>query len=169
MTETRRDLFKTSVASAFGLMSAAALTGCKEDIRGQGLRKGKGQKSGVSLDEPGTVILGYNQYALNGAAATWYVFHRIAAGWEVYTYDEAKYGAVTEPTTSSVDNLRWYKLKKSILKPVRQQFTFLNSSNTAVFDFQGDYLDQKSSDYLVGLEETAPYFSQATWNEIGKK
>jgi hypothetical protein len=167
MTETRRDLFKTSVASAFGLMSAAALTGCKDDIG----KQGQGRKGRVALDATDTVILGWNESKDNTAplpsVPTWYVFHKAAAGWEVYAYD----GKLSDPNTSSTgafDTYNWYIANRLSLMPIKDKFRFTNSANSVVFKFQGAYLDSASSDYLGQLGQAQHYFSQSTWNEIGK-
>jgi hypothetical protein len=168
MTETRRDVFKTSVISAFGLMSAAAMTGCKQEVQGGG----KGGKDRLDLDTTNTVILGWNEYADSAVSPPivpiWYVFHRAATGWEVYTDG----GSLADPNTSSkgsFDNYNWYVRNGPSLTQIKDKFKFTNSSTVVTFKFTGEYLDATSSAYLVGLEQAQPYFSQALWNEIGKR
>jgi len=167
MTETRRDVFKTSVVSAFGLMSVGALTGCKEKVAGND----KGQKGRVDLDATDTVILGWNENKDNAAPLptepAWYVFHKADTVWEVYVYS----GSLSDPFTlytGAFDTYGWYSANKLALTQVKNKFKFTNSGNLATFKFSGNYLDADSSAYLVQLGQATRYFTQATWNEIGK-
>ena len=163
MTDTRRNLFKTSLFSAFGLMSAAALSGCRN---GGEHKRRVTPFTGITRN-PTIPLVAYNQQD-----QYWYVFVWVEGegnGYQVWKTTEA----ATIPILSSaqvLDTYTWFTNLKSKTQ-VKQGFQLSNAGIAKVpLDFTGDYLNSPSAILLDNLaNKQASSQSMATWNEIGKK
>lgn len=144
MTETRRQVFKTSVVSIFGFASASALAGCTT-----------APTQGVGPENATSIIVGYS-------GTIWYVFKPDSGKYQVY---KTPYGAIA-PSTLAFDTQRFYD--KAYADGALTQITqpFYIGATQFTFESNSPYLDATSQAYLTrGANNSAV---TGRWNEIGR-
>lgn len=142
MSETRRQLFKASVLSALGLMTASALAGCQFD-------GGHGFDNSEPRDP---VAVGKG----NGSDPYWYIF--------VLDTEQGKYKAyrtTVKPPPKPYDTEDWYhSLNPNSVHPVPPNSSF----NIGAYWYSVD-----SNGYVsTPVGEVEMHMSRTRWTEISK-
>lgn len=146
MSETRRQIFKTSILSAIGLMAVPALVACTTPftIFGEG--------------DPNVPIVGKG----DGNDPYWYIFVFVPAAGKDGEYQVWKTKQVppSDPAKRPFDTAQWYSSLKAnnYLEPVSGSFTI---DGHAFNMMDGSYLEPPSTS---GLQ----YAARVKWSEIGK-
>ena len=145
VAETRRQLFKTSVLSGLGLMSATMVAGCSTPITGE---------SGPYED--GSIIVGYT-------GSIWYIF-KPDGNKSKYKVYSTPYSAIM-PSNAPFDTQRFYDkaFADGRLEPVISEFFIGLDKYT--FDANSPYLDSRSEILLT--QRTGNYAVKGRWNEVG--
>jgi hypothetical protein len=143
MSETRRQIFKASVLSAFGLMAAPALSGCT----------GNASLFGHGEGDPNVPIVGKG----DGNDPYWYII--------VFVPDAAQDGAYQVWRTSDApparpfDTAEWYSELKGRNRLEQATGSFTIGQHTFVMN--GPYLEGPSTSALQ-------YAVRVKWSEVGK-
>jgi hypothetical protein len=143
MSETRRQIFKTSILSAFGLMAVPVVAACSP----HGLF-GLGSKD---LD-PQVPVVGYGK-------GNWYiiVYDATKAGYVVYKAGE---DPPSDPAVTPFDTARWYVHLDGANK--LKQVTICYIDGVGALSFDGEILSGPS----VGILQSA---ARTKWSEVGNK
>ena len=158
MSETRRDLFKTSVTAALGFSVGA--------VAGYAAAETFLAPQPPAPPNPGTVAA-----LQDSSTAAWYLF-RFESSKQCRLYREDCVPA-SFSKTSNIDTATWFAV--SCRKPVKSAITisYTNSDGNAdsiSLTFSGGYLDDPSLAKLVAILPTSqPPVVQGSWNEIGKQ
>jgi hypothetical protein len=166
MSETRRDLFKTSVLSGFGLMSASALAGCG-DWRSP-FTPPPGCFTGTSADSPNWMLAYGTETIGTITTSNWYVFQYVPVASAYYNAFALKKTASTLPpdpskTNAPFDVMTWYEKYHSEFDPASGTITItVNSISYMITMRAGKITDPNSMNVL----QKFPYVP-CSWNEIG--
>jgi len=158
MSETRRDLFKTSVTAALGFSVGA--------VAGYAAAETFLAPQVPAPPSPGTVAA-----LQDSGTAVWYLFH-FEDSTHCRLYSENCVPSSFSKTTN-IDTATWFAV--SCRKPVKSAITisYTNSAgnpDSISLDFSGGYLDGPSLDKLLKiLPTTLPPVVTGSWNEIGKQ
>ena len=150
MSETRRQIFRNSILSAFGLMSVPALAACS----------GKSWfESNEHTITPSPIIVGY----LN---SKWYIFELDSEknSYKVFELTDQSKAPNIDPTYVPYDTKGWYStLSPSDYVPVTSPIPIVKLGLT--LKFNGTYLDAGSASNLqeYSIQNTG------AWNEIRPK
>jgi hypothetical protein len=146
MSETRRDLFKTSVISA---VSVATLSGC-----GFFANLGGGHNPAA---QPGVPILMQNN------DGTWYAFLFVN---NLSQCAVLKITSAVPAPAIIFDTTAWYNLPTTTTVPATSPLTLVNGSISMILTF-GQYLDSGSLAKLNTVLTNNLKQTPGSWNEIG--
>jgi hypothetical protein len=158
MTETRRELFRTSVITALGGLAAGAVAGyvAAETFLAP---------QAPAPPAPGTVAA-----LQDSSTAVWYLFHfEDSSHCRLYSVNCV---APSLSKTGNIDTATWFAVScKKLIKTVTT-ITYTNStgsSDSIQLTFSGGYLDGPSLTKLIAiLPGGFPPQVMGSWNEIGK-
>ncbi len=153
MSETRRQIFKKSVFSAFGLITMSALTACTPEGQHSFWRSGTQFSS-----DPWAPIAG------KATDGKWYIFalNSISTGTQNYTYTvyQSLEGPPSSPAHVKFDVNDWFNDLKTRKKLVPAMSPFTIDSTT--------YTPNNGTVVANPLHNDAVQID-ARWNEIGKQ
>lgn len=172
MQETRRQLFKTSILSALGLMSAGALTACG-DIPKENSENRRPMLPPPTSQDPTVPTLVYSSGDHN-----WYIFTAVPISTiPNQTYKVQRTSAsLTVPTDSSsqqLDTATWVgrQTKNLVTGPFSITNSYINGG--IKMDLESDkngILTSDSAGVFYGFATgTSSSHAAAAWNEIGKQ
>lgn len=148
MSETRRQLFRNSVLSVFGLMAVPALAGCTGPLN----------LFGQDGRDPSFPIVGKG----DGQDPYWYIFVFVpgAGGNGEYKVWKTKQSPPSDPAKKPFDTAQWYSYleAKNYLEPVSGSFMI---DGYAFNMTDGGYLESPS---ISPLQSAA----RVKWSEVGK-
>ena len=148
MSETRRQIFRTSILSAFGLMAVPALVACSGPLTL--FRSGE--------RDPNVPIVGKG----DGDDPYWYIFVFVpgAGGDGQFKVWKTKQSPPSDPAKKPFDTAQWYSYLEAnnYLEAVSGSFTIDGHSFNMM---DGGYLEPPSTS---GLQ----YAARVKWSEIGK-
>jgi hypothetical protein len=151
MSETRRQIFRNSILSAFGLTSATALAAC-------GNFAPWGESGERTPDVLSPVIVGNSQ-------SDWYIFYGTKNTYKVFKLKDPTKLPTLVPSQIAFDTVGWFStLTATDYDQITSAFNFYIGGNPIQLSFTGNYLDSGSvSDLRANAHQ-----NMGAWNEIGK-
>ena len=158
MSETRRDLFKTSVTAALGFTVGA--------VAGYAAAETFLAPQVPAPPSPGTVAA-----LQDSGTAVWYLFH-FEDSTHCRLYSENCVPSSFSKTTN-IDTATWFAVscRKAVKSAITISYTDSAGNPASIsLTFSGGYLDVPSLAKLVAILPTSvPPVLQGSWNEIGKQ
>jgi len=152
MSETRRQIFKTSVMSAVGVITASALVGCEQPF----------MRAGGRTDETHAVVVGY--LSDPSGKSDWYIFKYDGSGYFVSRLLNPNKLPTRTPSIAPFDTVSW----NASLQP-----SDVTDAGTVTLSASGIPDLKVVNNYLTNPNVLTVYNSTPSalpkWNEIGKQ